>query len=102
MDGQGDLVAEDSAATGEIHLPVEAVVVAVDLGLEVYAEPLVLIRTEQRAADLAAGDDRLGVALDGQLAVDDQLIALAGDPLRLEDDLGCCSASKNSGERRCP
>jgi len=26
--------------------------------------------------DLAAGDDRLGVALDGQVTVDDQLVAV--------------------------
>src|SRR4051794_25390936 len=88
MDGQGDLVAEGLAATWEIHLPVEAEVVTIDLGLEVYADPLVLTGIEDGAADLAAGDDRLGVALDGQLAVDDQLVALPRDLLRLEDDLG--------------
>src|SRR2546421_953657 len=88
MDGQGYLVAEGLAATWEIHLPVEAEVVPIDLGLEIYADPLVLTGVDDGAADLAAGDDRLGVALDGQLAVDDQLVTVPRDLPRVEDDLG--------------
>src|SRR5262249_15025675 len=87
MDTQRHLVAEHLAAVGQLHVPVEPVVVAVDLGLQVESEPLVLVRSDGRAGELALGDDRLGDALDGQLSVDRELVALAGDRGRLEADL---------------
>ena len=84
MDGQRDLVAEDLAAAREVHVPVEAVVVTVDLAFEVDPDPVVAVCAGYRAVDLAAGDDRLGDALDGQLAVDDDLAVLGLDAVRLE------------------
>ena len=79
MDRQGHVVAQGLAPARQIHLPVEAELVAVDDGLEVDPEPVVLVGSRSRAGDLAAGDDRLGDALDGQLAVDDDLVAVPGD-----------------------
>src|SRR5215203_3809527 len=59
--GDDDVVREHRLAGGQVCVPVDAVVAAVDRGLEIEAEPLVAVavrdRTGERARDLdGAGD----------------------------------------------
>src|SRR3954451_24253993 len=87
VDGEGHLVAEDLRAVRELHVPVEAVVVAIDDGLELDADPVLAIGSRHRSVDLAAGDDRLGDPLHGQLTVDEQVTIVERHLVGLEGDL---------------
>ena len=65
----------------------------------VEADLLDVAERHGRARERAAGLDRVRVALDRQLAVDDQLVAVArGSPWRSKRISGWRSVSKNSGD----
>src|SRR3954471_21167729 len=82
-----DLVGESRLATRQRVVPADAELVAVDLRLELQAEALAAERIRERVRDDAGDLDGLGVALDRDLAVDRQLVAVAADVLRLEGQL---------------
>src|SRR5947199_347154 len=70
-----------------LHLPVEAIVVAVHDRLEIDPDPIVAVGAGSGAGDLSAGDQLLGDALNGELAVDRDLVGVTRDLVRLEGDL---------------
>ena len=72
LDEQLDLVGQREAALGQRRVPVEAVLGAVDDRLELDADLLDVAEGHVRLGDRAAGLDRARVALDRELAVDDQ------------------------------
>src|SRR3954453_22848767 len=88
LDDQRHVVRERKAALGERGVPLEAELRAIDHRLEVDADLRVagdvLVRADERAAAL----DRVRVALDGQLAFDDELLALDAQVTRLVAKLG--------------
>ena len=65
-----------------------AELVAGDDGLELQAEALATILVGHRIGDRARDLDGLGVALDRDLAVDPELVAVALDRVGLEGQLG--------------
>src|SRR4051794_14557627 len=79
LDGELDVVGQREPALGERRVPVEAVLRAVDDGLERDADLLDVAERDRRVGDGAAALDLLAVALDGQRAVGDELVALAAD-----------------------
>src|SRR3954470_12950780 len=87
LDDEGHVVREREAALGKRSVPLEAELRAIDHGLEVDADlgvaGDVLVRADERAAAL----DRVGVALDGQLTVDEQLVVLDAQIARLVAEL---------------
>src|SRR3954470_3174286 len=88
LDDQRHVVRERVPALGERRVPLEAELRAIDHRLEVDADlgvaGDVLVRADERAAAL----DRMRVALDGQLAVDQELVALDAHVARLVAELG--------------
>src|SRR3954447_23188855 len=88
LDDQRHVVREREAALRERGVPVEAELRAIDHRLEVDADlgraGDVLVRADERAAAL----NRVRVALDRQLAVDHQLVALDAHVARLVAELG--------------
>src|SRR3954452_6382423 len=88
LDDQRHVVRQREAALGERGIPLEAELGAVDHGLEVDADLRaagdVLVRPDDRATTA----DRMRVALDGQLAVDDQLVTLDAQVRGLVAQLG--------------
>src|SRR3954470_7370094 len=88
LDDQRHVVRQRVPALGERSVPVEAELRAIDHRLEVDADlgvaRDVLVRADERAAAL----DRMRVALDGQLAVDQELVALDAHVARLVAELG--------------
>src|SRR3954453_12995072 len=84
VDEQLDLVCEREAALGQRSVPVEAVLGAVDDRLELEADLLDVAEGHGRLGDRPAGLDRAAAALDRQLAVDDQCVALGADQRRGE------------------
>src|SRR3954468_6962556 len=88
LDDEGHVVREREAALGKRSVPLEAELRAIDHGLEVDADlgvaGDVLVRADERAAAL----DRVRVALDRQLTVDHELVALDAQVARLVAKLG--------------
>src|SRR4051795_10320795 len=88
LDDEVHVVRQREAALGERGVPLEAELRAIDDRLEVDADlgvaGDVLVRSDERAA---AGHG-VGLALDGELAVDDQLVALDAQVARLVAELG--------------
>src|SRR3954464_9818698 len=88
LDDQRHVVRQREAALGKRGVPLEAELRAVDHRLEVDADlgvaGDVLVRAHERAAAL----DRVRVALDGQLPVDDKLVTLDTQVARLVAELG--------------
>src|SRR5215212_6370107 len=82
-----DLVGEGRLAAGQRVVPVDAELRAVDLGLELQAEARAAERIVERIGHDAEDLDGLGVALDRDLTVDLQLVAVALDRLRGERQL---------------
>ena len=70
-----DLVRKEEAAARKRCVPLEAEVGAVDGADELEADAVVAPRVGARADVLARQRDGLRDALDGQLAVDDELVA---------------------------
>ena len=103
LDRQLDLVAEREAALGQRRVPLEAVLGAVDLGLEGEADlgvaGDVLVR-----ADVGAAATRRGCVL--PLIVSSPSTTASSPSMRIEVDSkrisGYCSVSKKSGDWRCP
>src|SRR3954451_6103647 len=72
----GDLVTADDAAAVHRHLDVDAELVAVDLGLGREAGAVAAVGVRAEAVQLEGQGDRTGVALEGQLAVDEPVGAV--------------------------
>src|SRR3954466_188500 len=87
LDDQRHVVREREAALGERGVPLEAELRAVDHGLEVDADLGVAGDVLVRADERAAPGDRVRLALDGQLTVDHQLVALDAQVARLVAEL---------------
>src|SRR3954452_20561445 len=87
LDRQLDVVGEREAALGQRGVPVQAVLGAVDRGLEREAELRVAEGVLRRAADRAGAGDGVRVALDREVALDGHVVAVADDLERLELDL---------------
>src|SRR3954464_2428507 len=88
LDDQRHVVREREPALGERGVPLESELRAIDHRLEVDADlgraGDVLVRADERAAAL----NRVRIALDRQLAVDHQLVALDAHVARLVAELG--------------
>src|SRR3954469_14598366 len=88
LDDQRHVVRQRVPALGERSVPVEAELRAIDHRLEVDADlgvaRDVLVRSDERATAL----DRVRVALDRELTVDHQLVALDAHVARLVAQLG--------------
>src|SRR3954454_21944292 len=87
VDLELDLVGQGEAALGQRGVPGEAVLGAVDDRLELDADLLEIAERDGRLGDRAAGLDRARVALDRELAVDDQLVVLRAHERGGEGDL---------------
>src|SRR3954451_1368820 len=87
VDEQLDLVGEREAALGQRGVPVQAVLRAVHDRLELEADLLDAAEGLVRLGDRAAGLDRARVALDRQLAVDDERAVLGTHQGRGEGDV---------------
>src|SRR5829696_1319656 len=74
-----DLVADREAALGQRGVPVQAVLGAVEGAGQVEADPLGVAEADDGAEDAAAQLDGPGVALQGELADDPDLVPAAGD-----------------------
>src|SRR3954452_2050292 len=68
-----DLLAHHDATGLEGHVPGQAPVLAVDLGVRAEREDALAVAVDGRALELHDELDRLGGALDGELAVEDEL-----------------------------
>src|SRR3954453_15394344 len=83
LDDQRHVVRQRVPTLGERRVPLEAELRAIDHRLEVDADLRVagdvLVRADERATAL----DRVRVALDGQLALDQELVALDAHVARL-------------------
>ena len=79
LDDQLDVVGEGEAALGQRGVPVEAVGGAVDDGLEASGRPWCCRRCPRAGRRGAACRRRVGVALDRELAVDLDLVAVEAD-----------------------
>src|SRR3954454_7892715 len=88
LDDEGHVVRQREAALGERGVPLEDELRAVDDRLEVDADLGVARDVLVRAHERAAAGDGVGVALDGELAVYDQLVALDVQVARLVAELG--------------
>src|SRR6185312_9360064 len=88
LDSQLDVVRQRGTAAWQVCVPADAIGRAIDRGLEGEAEPRVAREVLGRALNGAGGMDRLGYALDGQVAVDLDLVTVDFDLLRGEGDLG--------------
>src|SRR4051812_12147198 len=87
LDDDRDLVGEGRLTARQRVVPVDAELVAVDLGLSLEAEAGAAVRVVDRVGDDAGDLDGLGVALDRDLAVDLDAVAITVDGLRLEGQL---------------
>src|SRR3546814_14733260 len=74
---EGDLLADEHAAGFEGGVPVDAPVLAVDLGGALEADAGVVVRVDGAAAVLEVDGDGLGDALDGQVT-GDPVLGVAG------------------------
>src|SRR4051812_17745195 len=88
LDDQRHVVRQREAALGERGVPLEAELGAVDHGLEVDADLRVAGDVLVRAHERATAAHGMRVALDGQLAVDHELVALEAQVRRLVAQLG--------------
>src|SRR3954452_17410253 len=88
LGGELDVVRERRLAGRERHVPVETEIGAVDGDLEREVQPLVPERVGRRVGERAAELDRAADALDRDLALDDEPVALARHLRRREADLG--------------
>src|SRR4051794_25981847 len=79
LDRELDVVSQSEPALGERRVPGEAVLGAIDDGLERDADLLDVAERHSGVGHGPAALDALAVALEGQRAVDDQLVALATD-----------------------
>src|SRR4051794_13194418 len=79
-----DLVRQGRLTARQRVVPADAELVALDLRLELQAEARAAVGILERVGDDAGDLDGLGVALDRDLTVDLQLVAVALDRLRLE------------------
>src|SRR4051812_1477922 len=86
LEGDGDVFAQEHAAGLERGVVGEAEVLAVDLGLRGRAGLVVAVRVLAEAAEVELERDRLGDALDGQVAVDEEVAALSAHAGRDELD----------------
>src|SRR5689334_14009326 len=68
-----DLLAHHDATGLESHVPGQAPVLTVDLGVRAEAENTLAVRAGGGALELDDQLDRLGHVLDGELAVEDEL-----------------------------
>src|SRR4051812_28965677 len=87
VDDDRDLVREGRLAARKRVVPAHAELGAVDLRLSLEAEAGAAKRIVERVGDDAGDLDGLGVALDRDLAVDLELVAVALDALGLEAEL---------------
>src|SRR3954453_13770022 len=87
LDDQRHVVRERVPALGERGVPLEAELRAVDDRLEVDADLGVAGDVLVRADERAAAGHWVGLALDRELAVDDQLVALDAQVARLVAEL---------------
>src|SRR6187402_2676810 len=82
-----DLLGDEDAAGLERGVPGQAPVLAVDAGAALEADAQVAERVAGRAVGLELDRDRLGLALDREVAGDDPVVAVALDLGRGEGDL---------------
>src|SRR3954447_15204216 len=87
VDDDRDLVGQRGVAARERVVPVEPEAGAVDLGLELEPEALAAVGVGSRIVDVTDDLDRLGVALQRQLAGHREVVAGAADLARLEAQL---------------
>src|SRR4051794_14591156 len=87
LDRDRDVVGERVAAGRDRGVPVDAVGRAVDDGLELDGDAVLAVEVLRRAGDRAGGLDGLGDAAHGQLALDDQLLAVLLEVRGGEGDL---------------
>src|SRR3954447_18855756 len=87
VDDDRDVVRQGRLAARERVVPADAELRAVDLRLGLEAEARAAVRVVDRVGDDAGDLDGLGVALDRDLAVDRDLVAVTLDRLRLERQL---------------
>src|SRR3954447_15186935 len=87
VDDDRDVVREGRLAARERVVPADTELGAVNLGLSLQAEAGAAVRVVDRVGDDAGDLDGLGVALDRDLAVDLDLVAVTGDRLRSERQL---------------
>src|SRR4029453_2238940 len=89
---QRDVVREQETASGKGRVPVEAELRAVDLPLELETETVVAGHVGARAEERASQLDRLRRALDGEIAADDDVVAvdldLGRSEMKLREALG--------------
>src|SRR4051794_3287773 len=97
VDDDRDFVREGRLAARKRVVPAHAELGAVDLRLSLEAEAGAAERIVERVGDDAGDLDGLGVALDRDLAVDLELVAVAGDRLRLEAELGAALGVEEVG-----
>src|SRR5215216_4893446 len=79
LDDDRDLVGEGRLTARQRVVPADAELVAVDLRLGLQAEARAAVRVVDRVGDDAGDLDGLGVALDRDLAVDLDAVAVAVD-----------------------
>src|SRR5215210_6947629 len=87
LDGQSHVVGQREAALGKRGVPLEAELRAVDRRLERDADAGLARDVLVRSYERATAADRVRVALDREVALDAQLVALASDRGRLEAEL---------------
>src|SRR5262245_24104637 len=85
---EDDLVGEEEGAAPQLGLPLGSPGSAVDGTGELEADPLVAPRVVGRPGELTPELDGLGDALDGQIALDDDLATVGCDGRRGEAELG--------------
>src|SRR3954454_13553306 len=87
VDDDRDVVRQSRLAARERVVPADAELRTVDLRLSLQAEAGAAVRVVDRVRDDAGDLDGLGVALDRDLAVDRDLVAVTVDRLRSERQL---------------
>lgn len=83
-----DVVGDCETALGKGRVPVQAELCPIDDRLEYDAELDRIAECHGWAIDCPTSLDRAGIALDRQLAIDDQVVGLASERGRAEVDLG--------------
>src|SRR4051794_39332065 len=86
VDRDGDVVADGLATAGQVRVPADAEVVTVDDRLERDGDALVAVEVRRRAGQGAGRLERLGDALEGELALDGRVLTVDGDVVGAEVD----------------
>src|SRR5688500_14810611 len=79
LDEEGDVVAKDLLAVRQVHVPANAVLVAVNCRPEGEGDALAADWISQGAAICARGLDRLGLSGDGQLTAEGDYAVADGE-----------------------